>query len=440
MSDNSLIPRALTNRLDRDSVIEACSVLIICAPFLFWHLGRAVYVILALYALMLVLRRKTPGLPREQWLFSLPIAAFLIAEAVSLWYHGWPDRGVNILISRYFLLLLSIPLVSLFVLQLSPGKSVWFRFYLAASAIGILALFDILVRQAKRADAGDSAVIFGFVALALTGVVIGSILEMKTRKHGLRWFSLAFVLGLLAVLLSGSRGAWLALVLMLAVAAPFIFARVSWSKRLVTILAIAAILVLTSWSVPTVQKRFDRFIDMVTPYFDGSQPVKLNSVSMRTETWKVGWQLARENPLLGIGPGHFRKRFIAYVETHPEFEGIIEIRHAHNQYIQTLVTSGLIGLAALLAMLVSHLALFSRYLAMRYPAEVRACALAGVLLVVGYVVMSLTGVPFERKKLILVYGFSVASLWSCILARRIAGLLPEADAEPVATAPQRKKV
>ena len=74
------------------------------------------------------------------------------------------------------------------------------------------------------------------------------------------------------------------------------------------------------------------------------------------------------------------------------------------------------GLIALLALLGSHAWLFARYLRANYPEQVRSLAFTGLLLVVAYSIMSITAVPFERKKLILLYGFCSASLWACLMA------------------------
>ena len=103
------------------------------------------------------------------------------------------------------------------------------------------------------------------------------------------------------------------------------------------------------------------------------------------------------------------------MKENPHLEGLQTMKHAHNQYMQTFATSGLTGLLALLAIFICHGWLFAKHMAARYPQEIRDLAFAGVLLVIVYAILSITGVPFDRKKHILLYGFSSASLWGGIM-------------------------
>ena len=78
-----------------------------------------------------------------------------------------------------------------------------------------------------------------------------------------------------------------------------------------------------------------------------------NGVTPRVETWKDGAEALRDRPLLGHGPGQFR------AATSP-LRGVEVARHeapdrlfvdAHNLVVEYGVTTGVVGLAALLAML-----------------------------------------------------------------------------------------
>ena len=67
----------------------------------------------------------------------------------------------------------------------------------------------------------------------------------------------------------------------------------------------------------------------------------------------VALDMVRERPLLGTGVGAAMVRFRETLEQrHPELEPAISwFPHFHNQYLQSLVETGLIGLATLLAMM-----------------------------------------------------------------------------------------
>ena len=155
----------------------------------------------------------------------------------------------------------------------------------------------------------------------------------------------------------------------------------------------------------------------MSPYLSGEEQVQFTSLSYRVESWKAAWQIGADSPVIGVGPGHFRKSLKAYVRQNPKLEGLQSVKHAHNQFLQTFATAGIVGLTALVSLLLCHAFLFARYLSAVYPESIRSLALAGLLLVLAYALMSLTAVPFERKKLLLLYGFSSASMWAGILVR-----------------------
>jgi len=64
----------------------------------------------------------------------------------------------------------------------------------------------------------------------------------------------------------------------------------------------------------------------------------------RTEFWASAVAMFRDHPLLGVGPDNFRWRFAAYSGVPADNLGI----HAHDQYLETLADTGLLGLATLL--------------------------------------------------------------------------------------------
>jgi len=404
----------MKNRLTPEALVNAIGLLILCGLFLFWDISRALYVLMALWAMVYLIRFR-PVLPRDQLLFSLPIFGFILAHFISLWYHGFPDRGMNMLTSGYFLLLLAVPLVSLFYCQFNPGRNVWMKFLLANILLGAIALIDIFVLDKARANAGNNAVVFGFISVVISSVVIASYRLQRQQKYGAWWYVSALVLGLIAILLSGSRGSWIAALAVAFIATIIFLDRYPLAKRVPIAVIMICCIALLSLSLPQVQKRINHMVEIVAPYITGEQQGPLNSFSYRIEAWKAAAQMGSENPLLGIGPGHFRQALKAYVQQNPELDRLQIMKHAHNQYMQTFATGGVVGLVALLVLLGSHLWLFARYLVGTYPLEVRSFAIAGFLLVIAYALLCITAVPFERKKLILLYGFSSAMLWSCLL-------------------------
>jgi putative inorganic carbon (hco3(-)) transporter len=69
----------------------------------------------------------------------------------------------------------------------------------------------------------------------------------------------------------------------------------------------------------------------------------------RLEFWAVAWDMFRDHPLLGVGPDNFRWRFAGYSGVPADNLGI----HAHNQYLEALADTGLLGFLSLGWLLIS---------------------------------------------------------------------------------------
>lgn len=84
--------------------------------------------------------------------------------------------------------------------------------------------------------------------------------------------------------------------------------------------------------------------------------VKSKSTSDRVDIWKIAVQIIKSNPWIGVGTGDVKDQLIEQYKE-KNIEHALEFRlNAHNQYLQTFVTLGLPGIAALLLMLILPMA------------------------------------------------------------------------------------
>ncbi|HET6317104.1 MAG TPA: O-antigen ligase family protein, partial [Chloroflexota bacterium] len=67
----------------------------------------------------------------------------------------------------------------------------------------------------------------------------------------------------------------------------------------------------------------------------------------RLDYWSAAWRMAIDHPLLGVGPDNYRWAFAAYSGVDVDNLGV----HAHNQLLDTLASTGVFGLLALLLLL-----------------------------------------------------------------------------------------
>jgi O-antigen ligase len=397
-----------------EPLLNAIAIFILATIFLFWDVSRAVYVLLSLAALVFVVKYR-PQMPRDHRLYSWPIIGYVGASALSVLFNGLPDSGINSLGSQFFLLLIAIPLVSIFYLSFDLKRNVWSKFAVGCIVMGVLAVVDILLLDENRASGGHNAARFGFVALAMTSAVIASHHRFSQVRFGRAVFFLAILMGVCAMILSGTRTSWLAGFAVLVIAMFFYLDRYSLSRRILFTLTLIGGIAIVGSSVPIVQKRFDKMIEISIPYVKGEEQTKFNSLRTRVELWKLAWHVGLENKVFGVGSGNTKRAIQDYAQQNPHLKKLETNTHIHNQFLQTFATSGLIGLFSFLVLITCHFWIFAKYLGKRYSLEVRCLALSGLLLLVAYLLKSIPGVPFSGKQYLVMYGFSSATIWGCLL-------------------------
>jgi len=394
--------------------LNAIAIFIMATIFLFWDASRAVYVLFSLAALVFLVKYRSQ-MPRDHRLYSWPIIAYVGATVLSLLANDIPDGGVNRITSRFLLLLIAIPLVSVYYLSFDSKRNVWMKYAVGCVVMGLLALVDILLLDKSRAGGGHNEVAFGCTALAMTSIVIASFFRFNQVRYGKAIFLLAILMGVCAMVLSGTRTSWVGGGIVLVIAMFFYLDRYSFFRRILLTLVLMSAIAIVSSSLPRVQERFAEGIDMITPYLKGEEQTKYNAFSYRVEVWKLGWQAGLENKIFGFGPGNTKRVINEYARQNPQITGLHSINHIHNQFLQTFAMTGLVGLCSFLALIVCHLWIFTKYLRRQYSLEVRCLALAGLLLLVSYLVQSIPGVPFYGKQYLMMYGFASATIWGCLL-------------------------
>ncbi|MGB0522247.1 MAG: O-antigen ligase family protein [Flammeovirgaceae bacterium] len=91
-----------------------------------------------------------------------------------------------------------------------------------------------------------------------------------------------------------------------------------------------------------------RFTD-VLKFGQPMENTRFGGYQLRVEMWKSAWQIIKENPVLGVGTGDAWDVIINVHKQRNFEEGYKNRYHTHNQYIQDLMTLGILGLLILLA-------------------------------------------------------------------------------------------
>lgn len=150
------------------------------------------------------------------------------------------------------------------------------------------------------------------------------------------WFGAAGV-QLFALVLSQSRGGFLAALCGLGVFGLLFVMRMHTARRRYVLLGVGGALALLLVAVPTPQLA-ERFIQNSSP--DGI------TAGMRTEIWEKSLALFRRHWVVGVGAGAFEDAFTPF----NSFAAGKRVDYAHNDYLQLLVELGVIGTVPVLAL------------------------------------------------------------------------------------------
>ena len=320
---------------------------------------RALVEIAFIFYIFLLWRNPREYMPRFSvlaWALTAFVGAVLLASVFGIHFSQsfWGDAYRTEGFIFYFHLL-----VFFFILSgVLSKKAEWlwlFRGVVGAGAIasvlGLLQAFHISPPFVYMVDPGRvsstlaNPVFFGgYLTLFL---FIGLLLFLEEKKGVVRFaVSAAVALGLAALILSGTRGAWVGLGLGLAVFFGSVLFFAGANRRLVLKIGVFVLLGLVLAgivlvNIPAAQEW--RIIQRATHF-------PIGELQSRLVGWTVAFDAFKERPLFGWGPESFVILFDKFFK--PEY--VIAIGEntffdrAHNQPLHLLATTGLVGLVSYL--------------------------------------------------------------------------------------------
>ena len=306
---------------------------------------------------------------------------------------------------------------------------------LFVSHVATLAFFSfVLVNifldryHGNRAGGFTNQIKFGNTAVVLaTASLIGFIYAEFDRHIRLEkaLLLLGGVCGMLASLLSGSKGGWLSILIVSLLIFHSATKQFNWWKKSLLVGLIVALLA-TGISLGARNQVIDRINSGITgakTWFETGRVTEY-SVSVRLELWKAGLQIGAQHPLLGAGNEEFLRMIQESVDTGLSQPEIEHINNPHNELIGFFAEKGLVGVLSVL--MVHALTFLMFYRSRHHPNRaVRALSMMGMLLVFLYIEFGLSMAIFSVNAFRQVY-----TSWAMILA----GLI-YSQSRPITTQP-----
>ncbi|TDR13108.1 O-antigen ligase family protein [Marinomonas communis] len=348
----------------------------------------------------------------DTMLFAV-LLVYGLAMMFFVYLDGWHTRELD----RPSRFIFALPVLAL-LMRCRPNNLSWLFYGVVSGAIGAfcLGLYERLILGYGRAHGAEHPIMFGDTSMMLGLMSCAAAFYFYSRKSYI-WLAVSIVGVLCGVggsVLSASRGGWVAL--------PLIGLFLLWQsrdllgKKNVVVVALAAFVIVSSAvAIPQtgIQGRVMQAVDDVVRYTQGD--LKESSLGLRFDMWKGAFYLFQDAPLLGVGEygGMVMKKEMAE-------QGLINPQsathyHAHNEYLNALSLTGIIGFLALMAVYLVPLRLFLRKMReYKNNWNVKAYAMAGALVPMSYMDFALSQSMFSHNIGVMMYVFPIVFFWAAV--------------------------
>jgi O-antigen ligase len=267
-----------------------------------------------------------------------------IVYILAILFSPSPLESAEIL--KKFILLGLLPLIANSLnseIEKNRLINVWLLGATMASIWTIIEYF----RGTSRPGGFFGCITFGHFALMFLGVSL-SLIGLKNYKRTFILSVLIFIVGIFALFLTFTRGAWIGFIVGLVL---FFIIKRKWLFLATS--TVALILIVSVLFIYFPNSEPGKAVRSLLQPFDKQAPRVVGSNLRHWYKWKASWMMFTEHPLFGVGPYQFEKELPNYLseEVKAEILEIFEHRsygHAHSIYFDYLATMGIIGFSALL--------------------------------------------------------------------------------------------
>lgn len=173
----------------------------------------------------------------------------------------------------------------------------------------------------------------------------------ETKKRAKKIYLLLSAIFFMAIILLSSRTA-IILTFVLIIIRVYLAGKYKIKELGIVLASITLLAIILTFSIPTLKERALSMNGNVSSY---------SGASFRFKVWENVLLLSSESPIYGFGIDKSQKSLIKQYHRVNFRRAYLNNLNAHNQYLQTLIDSGVIGLALLVLMLISPIIYFKKY-------------------------------------------------------------------------------
>ena len=320
------------------------------------HASELVILILTIFGVYFSIReRKLPFFHDQLKVYSYLVLAFFLSIVMSVILSENPVQGIDRIGSNIHFL------VAPFVAYGIYKSNVDLKHIVLAIKLSVLvgSVYAIYLGPGRAEVGSDSSTIFGFI-MAFFGFL--TIIDIWTQSNKEKLFSMfIFFLAMYSVLLSGTRIAFV-ITIALFFSVLFIWSTRGYLTKKRLLLIVTVLTVITAFCMNN--KSFNNRIDVAFNQFKtfSVDTDSRGSVDLRLSMWDGGLKAFKQQPIIGYGYQNTGLEASRHVSG-PNAKAFIKgQKMLHNDYVNSLVGFGILGLLVLLALLFFPLTLFFKRL------------------------------------------------------------------------------
>lgn len=347
-------------------------------------------------------------------LFILVAIASFVLKGVN--YQGFKELG------RYARFFAYLPLLVVFFRSQSSVSYLVGGFIIGSVLSGGWALYASSILEYERIKGDVNTILYANFSLVYASSVLLIALHFCCYKKFILAFflTIASFLGIFGTVMSGARGAIIALPLVFFGALLLIVQRfnlISFKMLIICSLFSSFIICASLLSLNDMaKKRLIGAAEEIGYYTPGRHSGNhYTSVGLRFDMWIMSVKAWADNPLLGVGQGHYIEYAKKEAATNGGYHSFLiteRYTQSHNEYLFVAASRGALGVASLLLTFFVPMWIFSLKIFRKIKSgknDQIYSALIGTTMISMYMVYCLTESMFARSQAVSLYVFYIAA-------------------------------
>lgn len=304
----------------------------------------------AIYLLLYIFKFKQKWrLDKEDKWLIFAFLAYFSTFLISAIIHGDGFREID----NPSKVLLFIPLLLLITQLLTHAHFILYAIPVGSITTGLLALIQKFYLGLPKPFPEIMHIQAGNISIALASFSIATAIYWGIQKN-YRWVIISIlgvILGMLASALSGARGGWIGLpiVILTILYCYKKYLNMKWVSLVIGSFIILATILISVPKFGVIQRYHEAKSD-ITQYLSHNN--ENSSLGARFDMWENALLGIGERPILGWGSKGYIELKKRQVENGTMAESTLLFNDSHNQYLDTFVKRGIIGFISLILILI----------------------------------------------------------------------------------------